>query len=158
MPGAGDAAVGRPAGGAAPAPALHVLVGLIADERGRILINQRRPGTHMAGFWEFPGGKLADGETPRQALDRELAEELGITVLDAEPFMQHRHDYPDRRVLLDVWRVTGYTGVPQGLEAQALAWVPAAELIGFGLLAADRPIVDALLQRRRPVSTAPAET
>ena len=147
MPGAGDAAVGQPAAGDAPAPALHVLVGLIVDERGRILINQRRPGTHMAGFWEFPGGKLADGETPRQALDRELAEELGITVLDAEPFMQHRHDYPDRRVLLDVWRVTGYTGVPQGLEAQALAWVPAAELIGFGLLPADRPIVDALLQR-----------
>jgi 8-oxo-dGTP diphosphatase len=126
---------------------LHVLVGLIEDEHGRILINERRPGTHMAGFWEFPGGKLAAGETPRQALDRELAEELGIAVLDAEPFMQHRHDYPEKRVLLDVWRVLAFTGWPLGLEAQALAWVHPRDLMAFGLLPADRPIVDVLLRR-----------
>jgi 8-oxo-dGTP diphosphatase len=127
-------------------PLLHVLVGLIEDEHGRILINQRRPGTHMAGFWEFPGGKLAAGETARQALDRELAEELGIAVLDAVPFMQHRHDYPEKRVLLDIWRVLRYAGSPLGLEAQDLAWVRPQDLMDFGLLPADRPIVDALLE------------
>ena len=59
---------------------VHVLVGLIADERGRWLVNQRRAGTHMAGLWEFPGGKLEAGERPEQTLIRELKEELGITV------------------------------------------------------------------------------
>ncbi|MBN1238372.1 MAG: 8-oxo-dGTP diphosphatase MutT [Gammaproteobacteria bacterium] len=126
---------------------LHVLVGLIEDEQGRILVNRRRAGTHMAGHWEFPGGKLDEGESPREALDRELAEELGIVVLEAEPFMLHRHDYPERRVLLDIWHVARFYGEPRPLEGQPLAWVSPVELMDFGLLPADRPIVDALLRR-----------
>ena len=92
---------------------VHVLVGLIGDAHGRWLVNRRRSGTHMAGFWEFPGGKRAAGEERYDALRRELQEELGIEVLAAEPFSELVHDYPDNRVRLDVWRIVRYRGEPQ---------------------------------------------
>jgi 8-oxo-dGTP diphosphatase len=127
---------------------VHVLVGILEDADGRVLVNQRRPGTHMAGYWEFPGGKRDRGETPREALDRELAEELGIDVLDAAPLMELRHTYPERRVRLDVWRVTRYAGEPRALEQQPLKWVAVESLLEIGLLPADAPIVHALRERR----------
>jgi 8-oxo-dGTP diphosphatase len=123
---------------------LHVLVGLIGDAQGRWLVNQRRPGTDLAGFWEFPGGKLKKGETPLAALRRELDEELGIHVLAAEPWLRLEHDYPDKKVLLDVWRVLDYRGEVGAREGQALDWVVAARLAALPLLPADLPIVDAL--------------
>lgn len=123
---------------------LHVLVGLVRDARGRYLINQRGAGRHMAGAWEFPGGKRRPGEPRFDALRRELAEELGIVVETAEPFIEIVHDYPDRRVTLDVWRVSRFTGEPAPLEGQPLRWVTLDELGASGLLPADRPIVDAL--------------
>jgi 8-oxo-dGTP diphosphatase len=123
---------------------LHVLVGLIGDERGRWLVNQRRPGTPLAGFWEFPGGKRQPGETPLEALRRELGEELGIEVLAAEPWLELLHDYPDRCVRLDVWRVLEYGGAVTAREAQLLDWVPVDRLAGLPLLPADLPIVAAL--------------
>lgn len=124
-----------------------MLVGLIAGEGGRWLVNQRRPGTDLAGYWEFPGGKLAAGEEPFDALRRELAEELGIEVLAAEPFIRLVHDYPAKRVLLDVWRIDRYRGEVKACEGQALAWLPAAELpTAVELLPADLPIVEALLR------------
>lgn len=124
--------------------ALHVLVGLIGGEDGRWLVNQRRAGTHMAGFWEFPGGKLAPGEQPFEALSRELDEELGIEVLEAEPLLTLVHDYPDKRVLLDVWRVLRYGGDVEPREGQALRWVHVEDLAGLPLLEADEPIIDRL--------------
>jgi 8-oxo-dGTP diphosphatase len=123
---------------------LHVLVGLIGDESGRWLVNQRRPGTELAGFWEFPGGKRQSGETPLAALRRELSEELGIEVLSAEPWLTLAHDYPDKRVRLDVWRVLDYSGAITAREAQLLDWVPTDRLAGLPLLPADLPIVAAL--------------
>jgi 8-oxo-dGTP diphosphatase len=122
-----------------------VVVGVLSDGDGRVLINQRLPGTHMAGFWEFPGGKLKPGEDPRVGLARELAEELGVDLVDAEPLMTLRHDYPDKAVSLDVWRITRYRGVPKGAEGQALRWLAPQALSAAGLLPADTPIVDALL-------------
>lgn len=98
----------------------------------------------MAGAWEFPGGKKRDDETRLEALNRELAEELGITVERAEPLLELVHDYPDRQVKLDVWLVREYRGEPAGLEGQPLRWVEVAALGEVGLLEADRPIVDAL--------------
>ena len=123
---------------------IHVVAGAIADADGRVLIAQRPRGRHMAGRWEFPGGKLAVGEEPLQGLKRELAEELGVSVRAARPLIRLRHDYPDRRVLLDVWQVTDYEGEPQALDAQALAWVKPDDLPRHDLLEADRAIVTAL--------------
>jgi 8-oxo-dGTP diphosphatase len=137
---------------------IHVVAGAIADADGRVLIAQRPRGRHMAGRWEFPGGKLAEGEDPLAGLRRELAEELGVTVREARPLIRLRHDYPDRRVLLDVWQVTAYDGEPQALDAQALAWVRPDELPRHDMLEADRAIVTALrlprLARVLPVGEA----
>lgn len=123
---------------------LHVVAGALFDDEGRVLLAQRPVGKHMAGRWEFPGGKLDEGESPRDGLGRELAEELGIELESAEPLIRFHHDYPDRRVLLDVWRVTSYRGQPRNLDAQALEWVQPDRLHTFNLLAADRPIITAL--------------
>jgi 8-oxo-dGTP diphosphatase len=125
---------------------LHVLVGLIGDPRGRWLVNQRRPGTDLEGFWEFPGGKRHGDETAFAALRRELDEELGIEVLAAEPWLELVHDYPNKRVLLDVWRVLDYRGEVGPREGQELDWVAAARLAALPLLPADLPIVEALLR------------
>jgi 8-oxo-dGTP diphosphatase len=121
-----------------------VLVGLIDDGAGRWLVNRRPEGTPLAGFWEFPGGKRQDGEEPRAALARELDEELGIDVVEAEPLLVLEHDYPDKRVLLDVWRVRSYRGAAAAREGQALRWVTADELEVLDLLEADWPIVERL--------------
>jgi len=107
-------------------------------------VNQRRPGTDLAGFWEFPGGKRRLGETPLAALRRELSEELGIDVLAAEPWLALAHDYPDKRVHLDVWRVLHYAGTIVPRESQLLEWVAVDRLAGLPLLPADLPIVVAL--------------
>jgi len=123
---------------------IHVAAGAIADADGRILIARRPDGVHQGGLWEFPGGKLMPGETPRQALDRELAEELDIRVTAARPLICIRHDYGDRRVLLDVHRVTAYEGVPEGREGQPLDWVLPQDMQPDLFPAADRPIITAL--------------
>lgn len=124
---------------------MAVVVGLLRDAEGRVLINQRRQGTHRAGEWEFPGGKRQSNEAPRDALSRELAEELGVDVLEAERFLQLTHDYGDRFVELDVWRVIRYRGEPRACEGQALEWATPLQLTRVALLPADRPIIDALL-------------
>jgi 8-oxo-dGTP diphosphatase len=131
---------------------LHVLVGLIRDARGLWLVNQRRPGTDLAGFWEFPGGKRQPDETPLAALRRELDEELGVEVLAAKPWLELVHDYPDKRVLLDVWRVLDYRGEINAREGQALDWVEAGRLAGLPLLPADLPIVAALARDEAELS------
>jgi 8-oxo-dGTP diphosphatase len=125
-------------------PAVHVVAAVPRDAAGRVLITQRPPGKHMAGYWEFPGGKIGAGESGEQALRRELAEELGVALQRCHPLLQLRHDYADRVVQLEVFVVDEYGGQPSGLEAQALKWVAVAELAAQGLLPADRPIVEAL--------------
>lgn len=123
---------------------IHVAAGAIEDRAGRILIAQRPAGVHQGGLWEFPGGKLAPLETPAQALARELHEELGIRVIASRPLIQVQHDYGDRRVLLDVRRVSVYAGEPRGLEGQPLDWVRPEAMDPAGFPAADRPIIMSL--------------
>ncbi len=126
------------------AAAIDVVVGIIRDSAGRILVNQRRPGTHLAGFWEFPGGKRRSGEEREVALARELSEELGVEVIGAEPLMGLTHEYPDLEVHLDVWTVLEYTGEPRPREDQVIDWVQPEALANIALLPADLPIVAAL--------------
>lgn len=125
-------------------PIIHVLAGVLRDCDGNVLIAQRPVGKHMAGSWEFPGGKRDPGETPEDALSRELEEELGIRVIESRPLIRYIHDYSDRRIDLDVWQVDKFEGPPRSLEGQAIEWVAPDDLMAHGLLPADRPVVKAL--------------
>jgi 8-oxo-dGTP diphosphatase len=118
----------------------------LVDTLGRVLIAERPAGKHMAGRWEFPGGKVAPGEAEQAALARELEEELGIEVLHARPMMRLTHRYPDRDVELSMWLVENYRGEPQPRDGQRLKWVPRTQLAGEDILEADRPFVAALVQ------------
>lgn len=130
-------------------PDIRVVAAALYDAQGRVLIADRPPGKHMAGRWEFPGGKIADGETQSEALVRELREELGVTVRTAHPMLELTHDYPDRRVVLSMWVVKRYVGEPRALDGQRLKWVAPAQLSNEDILEADRPFIEAL-QRMAP--------
>ena len=121
---------------------LYVVVGIVGDPAGRMLIQQRRPGTPRAGQWEFPGGKLEPEETPEQALTRELEEELGIRVTGSKRLVKLRYDYDHAQVLLDTFLVTGFTGSVSGLEGQAIEWATIGEIPGYDVLEAVFPILD----------------
>src|SRR5258708_5018304 len=143
---------GEPLSRDIPSPSVHVVAAAVIDATGRVLIAQRPAGTHLAGGWEFPGGKLEPGEARLAGLARELREELGITIATPRPLIRVRHAYPSREVLLDIWVVTRYSGEPQGLDGQALRWCTQDELAVTALLPADKPIVAALRfpERFRP--------
>jgi 8-oxo-dGTP diphosphatase len=124
--------------------ALHVVAGALYDERGRVLIAQRPPGKALAGRWEFPGGKVHEGEDAYTALSRELREELGVAVEAAGRIMTYAVSYPERTIWLDVWVVLRWHGTPNGLDAQALEWVEPDRLREHDILEADAPIIAAL--------------
>ena len=96
---------------------VHVAAAVILAEDGRILIAKRPDDKHQGGLWEFPGGKVEEGEEVRVALARELEEELGIRPTTARPLIQVRHDYPNKQILLDVWEVSAFSGEPHGGRA-----------------------------------------
>lgn len=125
-------------------PVVHVVAAAVMDASDRVLIAQRPAGTHLAGGWEFPGGKLEPGEERSAGLARELHEELGITLATPRPLIRVRHAYPSREIFLDVWIVRRYRGEPRGLDGQALRWCTQEELATVELLPADGPIVRAL--------------
>ncbi len=126
--------------------AIEVAAGVLFDDQNRVLIAQRPNGKHHAGWWEFPGGKIHSTETPRQALGRELHEELGIRVRRAKSLLRCAHDYPDRTVVLYFWQVIEFDGQPVGAEGQRLQWIAVSELMDAGLLPADLPVVERLQQ------------
>lgn len=125
-------------------PVIDVAAAAFTDANGQVLIAERPPGKPLAGYWEFPGGKLESGETAEQALRRECLEELGVTITASRPLIRFAHDYPERRVVLHVHRVTQWRGSPQPLEGQALLWAFPDQLFLHRLLPANRPIVNAL--------------
>jgi 8-oxo-dGTP diphosphatase len=131
------------------AASISVVAGALFDAQGRVLIAQRPPGKALAGRWEFPGGKLNEGEDAFVGLARELREELGVAVAAAEPLIRYSHRYADRVVWLDMWVVTEWSGEPNGLDGQALKWVQLEVLPGEDILEADQPIIEALLAKRR---------
>jgi 8-oxo-dGTP diphosphatase len=123
---------------------VHVVAGVITDARDRILLARRTEGRDLAGLWEFPGGKVDPGETPEQALVRELREELGIEARVGEPVIAVPQQYPHKRLCLDVRRIAAWSGSVKGLDGQALAWVPPHRLASYAMPDADRPVVAAL--------------
>lgn len=122
---------------------VHVAAAVIRGADDRVLIAKRADEQHQGGLWEFPGGKVEEGEAVQAALARELEEELGIRVSAARPLIQVQHDYPDKQVLLDVWEVSAFSGEPHGAEGQPLAWVAPRELDNYAFPAANQPIVAA---------------
>lgn len=123
---------------------VHVAVGVVVNTDGKILIAKRAPTAHQGGLWEFPGGKVDAGENGQQALVRELHEELAIKVLSSQPLIQIRHHYPDKSVLLDVYKVTRFDGKPRGNEGQPIQWIDAKNLYNFEFPAANHPIITAI--------------
>ncbi|WP_409525300.1 Nudix family hydrolase [Nitrincola sp. MINF-07-Sa-05] len=132
---------------------IHVVAAVIVDAAGQILIARRPESKHQGGLWEFPGGKVEVGETPLDALQRELHEELGIDVNQARPLIQILHRYPDKSVKLDVWRVDGFSGEAHGKEGQPVCWVDEAELDEYAFPAANKPIITALRLPERMLIT-----
>jgi 8-oxo-dGTP diphosphatase len=122
---------------------MHVVAGVLVDGAGRILIAQRPPGKHLAGMWEFPGGKLEPGETPLMALERELGEELGIAVdpLSFEALVRIPWQYGERGMLLEAILVRAWAGEPKALDAAEIRWLDPRDIDPALLAPADRPIL-----------------
>lgn len=123
---------------------IHVAVGVVVREDGRILIARRPDHLHMGGRWEFPGGKVEEGETVQQALARELREEVALEVRQLQPLTEIRHDYPEKTVLLDTWWVTEFEGEAEGSEGQQVIWVAVDELENHRFPDANGPILEAI--------------
>lgn len=123
---------------------MHVMAGVMLDARGQVLLAQRPPGKHLAGLWEFPGGKLEVDEAPATGLARELREELGVDAAADEPLIRIPWRYGDRSLLLDAWIVRDWRGEPVSLEGQALRWCAPLSVDLSQLAPADRPILRAL--------------
>lgn len=136
---------------------MHVAAGVLVDGAGRILIAQRPPGKHLAGLWEFPGGKLEPGEDTAAALERELDEELGIAVdpLSFEPLIRIPWSYGERAMCLDALVVRAWSGEPAALDAAAIAWRDPRDIDPAMLAPADRAILAALrLPEHYPITPA----
>jgi len=118
----------------------------LIDTDGRVLIAQRPPGRSMAGLWEFPGGKIEQGESPEAALIRELREELGIAVKEPclAPFSFASHAYPDFHLLMPLYVCRRWDGIPQAIEASAIKWVRPCNLPSFPMPPADAPLIPML--------------
>lgn len=123
---------------------IEVAAGVMVDAHGCVLLMQRLPGKHLAGLWEFPGGKVEPGETIVQALGRELEEELGIEVLGSTPLISLPWHYTEKSVRLHALRVTAWRGEPRAREGHPLRWIPLPELDVASMPPADAPIVAAL--------------
>ena len=121
---------------------LHVAVGIIYNQQRQILIAKRARHKHQGGLWEFPGGKVETGETVRQALDRELNEEIGIQVTAASSLMQVNHNYDEKHILLDVWEVTDFSGIARGNEGQTVCWMAIEEFDNYPFPEANRGIIE----------------
>ncbi len=124
---------------------VRVAAAVILRPDGQVLLAQRPAGKPFAGYWEFPGGKLEPGETPRHALDRELAEELGLGVRRAAPWLVQRYRYPHAHVELHFFRVFAWEGDPVGHDGQAFAWQRPGNFDVAPLLPANTAVLRALL-------------
>jgi 8-oxo-dGTP diphosphatase len=127
-------------------PVLLVVAAALFDDEGRVLLAQRPEGKSMAGLWEFPGGKIETGETPEEALIRELYEELGIVIAgeNLKPLKFASHSYEDFHLLMPLYACYMWAGVLESKEGQSLKWVERNRLHDFPAPAADIPLFDYL--------------
>ena len=120
---------------------VEVAAALIQDEKGRYLITQRRQGSHLAGLWEFPGGKRESGESLEEALRRELTEELSARFAVGERVDTVRWEYPERTIVIHFYRCRLESGTIEPREDQAMAWVAPERLSDFDFPPADRDLI-----------------
>jgi len=123
---------------------IDVAVAILLNAEQHVLTSWRQAHQHQGGLWEFPGGKREADESMLDALKREIHEELGVAVEQAEPFVRIDHDYGDKKVSLDVWLVSHFVGEPQGKEGQALRWQAINQLEASEFPAANAAIIEAL--------------
>ena len=125
---------------------LLVAAAALIDADGRVLLAQRPVGKSMAGLWEFPGGKLHEGETPEYALMRELREELGIETRPTcfSPVAFASHGYDDFHLLMPLFACRFWRGLPTPREGQVLQWLKPVEMYRLPMPAADTPLIDQL--------------
>lgn len=137
-------------------PLTPVAVGILQRPDGQVLFAQRPPGKAYAGYWEFPGGKIESGESSRDALVRELQEELGVHVTKAAAWLTQQHVYPHAFVELRFFRVTDWQGEVRPQEGQQVAWqTPGAYTVSPmlpALLAANSRVLSGLLETSRPTT------
>lgn len=122
---------------------VETAVGVIVQNR-RVLLAERPSHKPYSGYWEFPGGKIEPGESSEQALRRELKEELGIDVVAMQYLFEHSHIYPDKKVRLDIYTISKFTGSLEGQEGQQLKWLMLDDVAHYNLLPGNWPIVDQL--------------
>lgn len=127
-------------------PTLLVVAAALVDAEGRVLLQQRAPDRHMAGLWEFPGGKVEPGERPESALVRELAEELGIEVAEDRLVASAFASAPlgGRHLILLLYLSRDWLGVPRALDASALKWLKPNEMVPGEMPPADAPLIPLL--------------
>ena len=127
-------------------PTMMVVAAALVDAEGRVLLQQRAPGRQMAGLWEFPGGKIEQGELPEHALIRELREELGVETDTAylAPAAFASAELGERHMILLLYVCRKWRGEPEPLEASALKWVRPPQMFALPMPPADKPLIDLL--------------
>lgn len=123
---------------------MDIAIGIIRTEHSKIFITQRTEYSHLAGYWEFPGGKLKNAETAEQALKRELFEEVDIHVQQATYLTTIEHNYPERQIIMHVFLVEQWDGEPYGKEGQVSTWVAQNALNCDDFPEANRAIIEML--------------
>lgn len=131
---------------ALPNPLVLAVCAILIDQDGRILITERPSDKSHGGFWEFPGGKLQENESPQAALSRELSEELGISTCCGcfHPFRFISHPYPECHALVPVFICRKWEGIPRGAEGQQLRWIVPKEAATLNMLAGNVALLSEL--------------
>jgi len=120
---------------------IRAVVGII--KRGeKVLVAKRPENKPYSGYWEFPGGKIEENELGKDALIRELHEELGVDVASAKHLFDHVHAYPDKTVILELWLVMDFSGEPHSKENQEIRWVTLSEMLSLNLLEGNWAIME----------------
>jgi len=122
-----------------------ISIAIVQNEHKQLLISRRQQGQHLAGKWEFPGGKVEQGETLDVAMLRELKEEVGLIATQYSLFDSLNFQYDELHLSLHFYLVTAYTGQASALEGQQMKWVNAAELIEYDFPKANKSVINKLL-------------